>query len=185
MNTAMSVVCVLHIMWQLNHIGDVTAIVFHCLQGCPFLLTPLTSLWRHDFSADMHSATYRRSMFRILFVHYLMNLSFYGVFGVVLQFVPLEQTKCLDANSTILLFFSILVKSTLLNWNKNNSSPNYDDKYERKYSFIGCYWIFGHSTLGVSKSCKTLGKSQVLHYFETPLVEWMAIYSMAAYERVL
>ena len=36
-----------------------------------------------------------------------------------------------------------------------------------KYSFICCHWIYGHSTLGVSKSCKTLGKPWVLHDFET------------------
>ena len=49
---------------------------------------------------------------------------FYGVFGVVLRFVLLEQTKLLGAEFKYLIIFSIWVKSTLLNWNKNNSSPN-------------------------------------------------------------
>ena len=34
-------------------------------------------------------------------------------------------------------FFSIWVKSILLNWNKNNSSRNEHDKYERKILFLG------------------------------------------------
>ena len=41
-----------------------------------------------------------------------------------------------------------------------------------KYSFIGCHWKYGHSILGVSNSCKTLGKPRVLHDFDTPRVEW-------------
>ena len=41
-----------------------------------------------------------------------------------------------------------------------------------KYSFIGYHLIYGHSTLGVSKSCKTLGQPRVLHDFDTPRVEW-------------
>ena len=41
-----------------------------------------------------------------------------------------------------------------------------------KYSSIGCHWIYGHSTLWVSKWCKTFGKPRVLHDFDTPRVEW-------------
>ena len=61
---------------QLYHIGHVTSLVFHCFKGCPYHLVPLPSLWGHDFSPDTHSATNRRSNFRNLFVHYLMNRSF-------------------------------------------------------------------------------------------------------------
>ena len=66
-NTAMNAACVLHITWQLYHIGHVTSIVFHCFQGRPHHLAQLTSLWRHDFSPDTQSATDRRSIFRNLF----------------------------------------------------------------------------------------------------------------------
>ena len=75
-NTAMNTACVSHIMWQLYHIGHVTSINFHCFQGRPYHLAPLTSLWCHDFSSDTHGTTNWRSILRNLFVHYLMNLSF-------------------------------------------------------------------------------------------------------------
>ena len=41
-----------------------------------------------------------------------------------------------------------------------------------KYSSIGCHWIYGHSTLWVSKWCKNFGKPRVLHDFDTPRLEW-------------
>ena len=63
-NTAMNAACVLHITWQLDHIGHVASIVFHCFQGRPHHLAQLTSLWRHDFSPDTQSATDRRSNFQ-------------------------------------------------------------------------------------------------------------------------
>ena len=112
--------CVLHITWQLYYICHVTSIVFRCFQGRPNQLAPLTSLWRHDFSSVTHSATDRRSIFRNLFNESV----FYGVFGVVLQFVLVEQTNLLDAEFKYLIIFSIWVKSTLVSWNRNNSSPN-------------------------------------------------------------
>ena len=56
---------------------------------------------------------------------------FYGVFGVDLRFVPL----LLDAEFKYNNIFSIWVKSTVLNWNKKNSSRNKHDKYERKILF--------------------------------------------------
>ena len=40
---------------------------------------------------------------------------------------------------------------------------------------LGCYWIYGLSTLGVSKSCNTLGKPRALHDFDTLRVEWRYI----------
>ena len=61
---------------QLYYIGHVTSIVINCFQGRPYHLAPLTSLWRHDISPYTHSVTDRRSLFRNVFVHYLMNLSF-------------------------------------------------------------------------------------------------------------
>ena len=64
---------VYYIPRQLYYICHVTSIVFQCFQGRPYHLAPLTSLWRHDFSPDTHSATDRRSLFRNLFVNYLMN----------------------------------------------------------------------------------------------------------------
>ena len=73
---------------------------------------------------DTQSATDRRSIFRNLFRPWFNKTVLYGVFGVVLRFVLLEQTKLLDAEFKYLIIFSIWVKSTLLNWNKNNSSPN-------------------------------------------------------------
>ena len=109
---------VYYISRQLYYIGHVTSIVFHCFQGRPYHLAPLMSLWRHDLSSDTHSATNRGSIFRNLFVDYLVNRS-YVIFCVVLQFVLLEQTKLLDAKFKYLIIFSIWVKSTLLNWNKN------------------------------------------------------------------
>ena len=46
--TAMNAACALpYISWQL-YIGHVTSIVFHCFQGRPYHLAPLTSLWRRD-----------------------------------------------------------------------------------------------------------------------------------------
>ena len=123
-NTAMNAACVLHITWQLYHISHVTSIVFHCFQGRPHHLAQLTSLWRHDFSPDTQSATDRRSIFRNLFRPLFNETVFYDAFDVVLWFVLLEQTKLLDAEFKYLIIFSIWVKSTLLNWNKNNSSPN-------------------------------------------------------------
>ena len=75
-NTAMNAACVLHITWQLYHIGHVTSIVFHCFQGRPHHLAQLTSLWRHDFSPDTQSATDRRSIFRNLFCPSFMKQSF-------------------------------------------------------------------------------------------------------------
>ena len=134
-NTAMNAACVSHITWQLYHIGHVTSIVFHCFQGRPHHLAQLTSLWRHDFSPDTQSATDRRSIFRNVFRLLFNETVYYGVFGVVLRFVLLEQTKLLDAEFKYLIIFSIWVKSTLINWNKNNSSPNQHDKYERKILF--------------------------------------------------
>ena len=54
-----------------------------------------------------------------------MNESvFYGVFGVVLQFVLVEQTKLLDAEFKYLITFSIWVKSTLLNLLRGPPLPN-------------------------------------------------------------
>ena len=41
-----------------------------------------------------------------------------------------------------------------------------------KYFFIGYDWIYGHSTLGVSKSCKTLGNPGIVHNFDTPGIVW-------------
>ena len=118
---------VYYISWQLYYIGHVISIVFHCFQGHPYHLAPLTSLWRHELSPDTHSATDRRSMFRNLF-----ESVFYGVFGVVLRVDFIEQTKLLDAEFKYIMNFSIWVKSTLLNWNKNNSSPKKHEKHERK-----------------------------------------------------
>ena len=46
---------------------------YHCFQGRPNQLAPLTSLWRHGFSSVTHSATDRRNIFRNLYVHYLLN----------------------------------------------------------------------------------------------------------------
>ena len=80
---------VYYISRQLYYIGHVTSIVFHCFQGRPYHLAPLTSLWRHDFSPDTHSATDRRSMFRNLFVHCLMNLSFMASLGFYMIWIPL------------------------------------------------------------------------------------------------
>ena len=108
-----------YISRQLYYIGHVTSIVCHCFQGRPYDLAELTSLWRHDFSPDTQSATDGRSCFQ-KFICPLFNESvFYGVFGVGLRFVLLEQTKRLDAEFK---YLSIWVKSTLLNSNKNNSS---------------------------------------------------------------
>ena len=67
---------VYYISRQLYYICNVTSIVFNCFQGSPYHLAQLTSLWRHDFSPDTHSAIDRRSLFRNLFVHYLLNRSF-------------------------------------------------------------------------------------------------------------
>ena len=125
-NTAMNAACVLHITWLLYHIGDVTSIVFHCFQGRPHHFAQLTSLWRHDFSPDTQSATVRRSIFRNLFRPLFNETVFYGVFGVVLRFVLLEQTKLLDAEFKYLIIFSIWVKSTLLNWNKPRVLHDFD-----------------------------------------------------------
>ena len=44
--------CVYYISRMLYYIAHVTSIVFHCFQGCPYHLAPLTPLWRHDFSPD-------------------------------------------------------------------------------------------------------------------------------------
>ena len=41
-----------------------------------------------------------------------------------------------------------------------------------KDSFIGCHWIYGHSTRGVSKSFKTWGWPRVFTWFWFPRVEW-------------
>ena len=118
-NTAMNAACVLHITWRLYHIGHVTSIVFHCFQGRPHHLAQLTSLWRHDFSPDTQRATDRRSIFRNLF-RPLMALFNETVFLWRLW----RRFLMLDAEFKYLIIFSIWVKSTLLNWNKNNSSPN-------------------------------------------------------------
>ena len=59
----------------------------------------------------------------------------YGIFCVDLRFVLLQQTILLDAEFKYLLIFSIWVKSTLLNWNKNNKSRYQHDKYGRKIVF--------------------------------------------------
>ena len=76
------------------------------------------------FLPDTHSATDRRSLFQ-KFICPLFNESvFQGVFCVGLRFVLLEQTKLLDAEFKYLIIFSIWVKPTLLNLNKNNSSGN-------------------------------------------------------------
>ena len=90
-------------------------------------------------------------------------------------------------NSNILLFFQFeknelcLIETKIIHLVINTISMR------EKYSFIGYHWIYGHSTRGVSKSCKTLGKPRVLHDFDTPRVDngGMALYSMAAYERAL
>ena len=150
----MNAACVSHITWQLYQIGHVTSIVFHCFQGHPHHLAQLTSLWRHDFSPDTQSATDRRSIFRNLFRPLFNETVFYGVFDVVLRFVLLEQTKLLDAEFKYLIIFSIWVNSTLLNWNKIILRLINTINMREKYSFIGCHWIYGHSTLGVSKSWK-------------------------------
>ena len=155
---------VYYISWQLYYIGHVTSIVFHYFQGRPYHLAPLTSLWRHDFSPDTHSATDRRSLFGNLFVHYLMNRSFMAYLASV---CGLEQTKLLDVEFKYLIIFSIWVKSTLLKWNKNIHHVINTISIREKYSFIGCHWIYSYSTRGVSKSCKTLGKPRVLHGFDT------------------
>ena len=73
--------------------------------------------------ANTHSAIDRRSMFRNLFVHYLMNRSF------------MASLASLDAEFKYIIIFWIWVKLTLLNWIKNNSSPNLHNKYERKILF--------------------------------------------------
>ena len=134
--------------WQHYYIGHVTSIVFHCFQDRPYHLAPLTSLWHHDFSPDMHSATHRHPFEKFICPLY-NELVFYGV---GLRFVLIEQTKHLDAEFKYLIIFSIWVKSTLLNWNKNNSSSNQNTiSMREKYSLRGYHWIYSHSTLGVSK----------------------------------
>ena len=47
---------VYYISRQLYYIGHVTSIVFHCFQGRPYHLVPLTSLWRHDLSPLIRTA---------------------------------------------------------------------------------------------------------------------------------
>ena len=172
-NTAMNAACVLHITWQLYHIGHVTSIVFHCFQGRPHRLAQLTSLWRHGFSPDTQSATVRRSIFRNLFRPLFSETVFYGIFGVVLRFVLSEQTKLLDAEFKYLIIFFNLSKINFAKLKQKIIHHLINTiNMREKYSFIGCHWIYGHSTRGVSKSCKTRGKPRVLHDFDTPRVEW-------------
>ena len=150
----MNAACVSHITWLLYHIGHVTSIVFHCFQGRPHHLAQLTSLWRHDFFPIRRALPIDVAFSEICFVYYLMKRSFMASLASFLRFVLLEQTKILDAEYKYLIIFSFWVISTLLNWNKNNSSPNSHDKYERKILF------------------HRLPKPRVLHDFDTPRVEW-------------
>ena len=53
---------------------------------------------------------------------YWIGLSWFS--AVVLRFVLIKQTKLLNVEFKYLVTFSIWVKSTLLNGNENNSSPN-------------------------------------------------------------
>ena len=97
---------VYYISRQLYYIGHVTAIVFHCFQGCPYHLGPLTSLRRHDFASDTHSATDRRSLFRNLFVHLSIESHFVGVHGPYELHWKEEQIKCtaLAVHENLLFF---------------------------------------------------------------------------------
>ena len=161
-------VCITYHVTALSH-RSWTSIVFHCFQGRPHHLAQLTSLWRHDFFPDKQSAIDRRSIFRNLFRPLINETVFYGVFRVVLRFVLLEhcdivlleQTKLLDAEFKYLTIFSIWVKLTLLNWNKNNSSLINTINMREKYSKDSGFTWFWYPSGG------------------------MAVYSMAAYERVL
>ena len=58
----------------------------------------------------MQTATDRRSIFRNLFPPLFNETVFYGVFGVALRFVLLEQTKLLDAEFKYLIIFFNLSK---------------------------------------------------------------------------
>ena len=49
---------------------------------------------------------------------------FYGVFGVVLPFVLLEQTKCLDAEFKYIIIIFFIWVNQLCEMKQNNSSPN-------------------------------------------------------------
>ena len=147
-----SCVCITYHVTALSH----RSCDFHCFPSRLHHLAQLTSLWRHDFSPDTQSATDRRSIFRNLFRLLFNETVFYGVFGVVLRFVLLEQTKLLDAEFKYLIIFSIWVKSTLLNWIKIIHHQIKTINMREKYSFIGCHWI----------------KPRVLHDFDTPRVEW-------------
>ena len=106
---ALNAACVSHITWQLYH-RSCDYYCFPVFQGRPYHFAPLMSFWRHDFSPDTNSATDRRSIFRNLFVHSLLNQSYMASLSSFCSFFLLEQTKFLDAELKYL--------NTFLNWCK-------------------------------------------------------------------
>ena len=69
-------------------------------------------------------------------------------------------------------------------WNKNEIDHVINTiSMREKYSFIAYHWIYGHSTLGYQNHVKPSASLRLYMIFIPE--GGMAVYSMAAYERVL